>query len=319
MRAARRRAELPRPCLRRIAQPGNDLGCEVSPSCPGYHRRWRRAAAGEFGELCRWKAFASHQLETCSASRARPERARAFARVTLPPAVPLATAHVRLRRFPCDVSASGHRDGRPAQPSRRAGQPETDRAPDVAILRVAYDRKTLPLNLHGLKDRGVRRRLRPAIGWPRRAGAPDPIRWIAGKRLEFRIGPARGRSAPRESPSRTTDAEAQVAAASGKGSGPRRRRASSETPTPCWQRTPGADLHMYGTLWLLTAGETRKTKRVRLFTQFVARRLAAYAPLLKGHHATDAPQVAGDWRRRQGGANSRCCLQSRTTVRTKAA
>jgi len=47
-------------------------------------------------------------------------------------------------------------------------------------------------------------------------------------------------------------------------------------------RVPGADLHMYGTLWLLTQGETHKTKRVRLFTEFVSRRLAAYAPLLAG-------------------------------------
>jgi hypothetical protein len=45
---------------------------------------------------------------------------------------------------------------------------------------------------------------------------------------------------------------------------------------------PGSDLHMYGTVWLLTQGEARKTKRVRLFTEFVSRRLAAYAPLLAG-------------------------------------
>src|SRR5437016_5589345 len=45
---------------------------------------------------------------------------------------------------------------------------------------------------------------------------------------------------------------------------------------------PGTELHMLGTLWLLTQGETRKTKRVRLFTEFVSRRLAAYAPLLAG-------------------------------------
>ena len=52
---------------------------------------------------------------------------------------------------------------------------------------------------------------------------------------------------------------------------------------PCmWRPVPGADLHMYGTLWLLTQGESRKTKRVRLFTEFVSRRLAAYAPLLAG-------------------------------------
>ena len=51
---------------------------------------------------------------------------------------------------------------------------------------------------------------------------------------------------------------------------------------PLLARAPGADLHMYGTLWLLTQGETRKTKRVRLFTEFISRRLAAYAPLLAG-------------------------------------
>jgi DNA-binding transcriptional LysR family regulator len=49
---------------------------------------------------------------------------------------------------------------------------------------------------------------------------------------------------------------------------------------PLLARVPGTDLHMYGTLWLLTLGEMRKTKRVRLFTEFVSRRLAAYAPLL---------------------------------------
>ena len=43
---------------------------------------------------------------------------------------------------------------------------------------------------------------------------------------------------------------------------------------------PGTDLHMHGTLWLLTQAETRKTKRVRLFTEFASRRLAAYVQLL---------------------------------------
>jgi len=51
---------------------------------------------------------------------------------------------------------------------------------------------------------------------------------------------------------------------------------------PMLARVPGTDLHPYGTLWLLTQGETRKTKRVRLFTEFISRRLATYAPLLAG-------------------------------------
>ena len=82
-------------------------------------------------------------------------------------------------------------------------------------------------------------------------------------------------------PFRTTDGEAQIVAV---------RQGIGITTLPCFVgdadpllvRVPGTDLHMYGTLWLLTQGETRKTKRVRLFTEFVSRRLAAYAPLLAG-------------------------------------
>ncbi|MCY1382202.1 hypothetical protein D9M69_701980 [compost metagenome] len=51
---------------------------------------------------------------------------------------------------------------------------------------------------------------------------------------------------------------------------------------PLLARVPGSDLHEHGTLWLLTQGETRKTKRVRLFTEFLSHRLAAYGPLLAG-------------------------------------
>ena len=67
-------------------------------------------------------------------------------------------------------------------------------------------------------------------------------------------------------------------------------RGSGSPTLPCFVgdadprlvRVPGTDLHMFGTLWLLTQGEARKTKRVRLFTEFVSRRLTAYAPLLDG-------------------------------------
>jgi DNA-binding transcriptional LysR family regulator len=51
---------------------------------------------------------------------------------------------------------------------------------------------------------------------------------------------------------------------------------------PLLVRVPGTNPQMNSTLWLLTQGEARKTKRVRLFTEFVSRRLAAYAPLLAG-------------------------------------
>ena len=82
-------------------------------------------------------------------------------------------------------------------------------------------------------------------------------------------------------PFRTPDGETQIAAV---------RQGLGMTILPCFVgdadpllvRAPGTGLHMHGTLWLLTQGETRKTKRVRLFTEFVSRRLAADAPLLAG-------------------------------------
>ena len=87
-------------------------------------------------------------------------------------------------------------------------------------------------------------------------------------------------------PFRITDGEAQIAAV---------RQGLGITTLPCFvgdtdpllARVPSAELQMYGTLWLLTQGETRKTKRVRLFTEFVSRRLAAYAPLLAGLSSGD--------------------------------
>ena len=159
----------------------------------------------------------------------------------------------------------------------------TNREADVAI-RVVYDRKTLPLNLHGLKGPelfgGVYMSRDRLAVW--RAGAPDPIRWIVISIHGIPDWAAReGEVRTTGVPFRTTDGEARIVAV---------RQGLGMTTLPCFVgdadpllvRLPGTDLHMYGTVWLLTQGETRKTKRVRLFTEFVSRRLAAYAPLLAG-------------------------------------
>jgi DNA-binding transcriptional LysR family regulator len=114
-----------------------------------------------------------------------------------------------------------------------------------------------------------------------RAGAPDPIRWIVISIHGIPDWAREGEVRTRGVPFRTTDGEAQIVAV---------RQGLGMTTLPCFVgdadpllvRVPGTDLHMHGTLWLLTQGETRKTKRVRLFTEFVSGRLAAYAPLLVG-------------------------------------
>ncbi|PZM10463.1 hypothetical protein CPY51_23140 [Rhizobium tubonense] len=69
---------------------------------------------------------------------------------------------------------------------------------------------------------------------------------------------------------RTTDFDAQIC------------RASFGDADPLLVRVPDTNLHLYGTVWLLTQRETCKSKRVRLFTEFVFGRLAANAPLLTG-------------------------------------
>jgi DNA-binding transcriptional LysR family regulator len=114
-----------------------------------------------------------------------------------------------------------------------------------------------------------------------RAVAPDPIRWIVISMHGIPDWVLAGEVRATGVPFRVTDAEAQIVAV---------RQGLGITTLPCFVadadpllvRLPGTELHMYGTLWLLTQGETRKTKRVRLFTEFVSRRLAAYAPLLAG-------------------------------------
>jgi DNA-binding transcriptional LysR family regulator len=153
---------------------------------------------------------------------------------------------------------------------------------EVAI-RVVYDRKTLPLNLHGLKGPelfgGVYMSCDRLAAW--RAGALDPIRWTVISMHGIPDWASEGEVRTTGVPFRTTDAEAQIVAV---------RQGLGMTTLPCFVgdadpllvRAPGTDLHMHGTLWLLTQGETRKTKRVRLFTEFVSRRLAVYAPLLAG-------------------------------------
>jgi DNA-binding transcriptional LysR family regulator len=158
----------------------------------------------------------------------------------------------------------------------------TNREADVAI-RVVYDRKTLPLNLHGLKGPelfgGVYLSRDRLAAW--RAGAPGPLRWIVISHHGVPDWASAGEVGAAGVPFRTTDAEGQVAAV---------RQGLGITTLPCFvgdadpllARAPGTELHLYGTVWLLTQGETRKTKRVRLFTEFVSRRLAAYAPLLAG-------------------------------------
>ena len=259
--------------LRRIAQLEQRLEAQMFEKRPSGYRL--TAAGEEVLELAGQMEASSHQLETRVFGR--DQGVRGLLRVTMPP--PLAThllmpAIADFARLYPDIEMEILSSGELAN--------LTNREADVAI-RVVYDRKTLPLNLHGLKGPDLfgaiyiaRDRL---VAW--RAGASDPIRWIVISIHGVPDWVREGEVCASGVPIRTTDIEAQLAAA---------RQGLGLTTLPCFvgdadpllERAPGTDLHLYGTLWLLTQGETRKTKRVRLFTEFISRRLAAYAPLLAG-------------------------------------
>lgn len=258
--------------LRRISQLENRLGAQMFEKLPtGY----RLTAAGEEAlEFADQMEASSRHLE--SRVFGRDQSVRGPLRVTLP--APL-SAHLLMPEFAdfvgmypdieMDILSSG------------ALANLTNREADVAI-RVVYDRETLPLNLHGLKGpelfgsfyiSGSR-----LADW--RAGGPDP-RWIAVSGHGVPDWSREGELCATGTPFRTMDLETQIAAA---------RHGIGITTLPCFvgdadpvlERVPHTDLHLYGSVWILVQGETRKTKRVRLFTDFISRRLAARAPLLAG-------------------------------------
>src|ERR1700751_800701 len=257
--------------LRRIAQLEERLGAQMFEKLPsGY----RLTVAGEEGlELANQMEASSNQLGTRAFGR--DQSVRGLLRATLAP--PLAT-HLLMPDF-ADF-ARLHPDIEMEILSSGELANLTNREADVAI-RVVYDRKPRPLNLHGLKGPelfgGVYMSRHRLAAW--RAVAPDPIRWIVISSHGIPDWAREVRTTG--APFRTTDGEAQIVAV---------RQGLGMTILPCFVgdadpllvRMPGTGLHMHGTLWLLTQGETRKTKRVRRFTEFVSRRLGAYAPLLAG-------------------------------------
>ena len=259
--------------LRRIAQLEERLGTQMFEKLPSGYRI--TAAGEEVLELAEQMEASSHQLETRVLGR--DQSVRGLLRVTL---TPILATHLlmpdiaELARLHPEIEIEILSSGELANLTKREA--------DVAI-RVVYDRKTLPLKLHGLKGPdlfgGVYISHERLAAW--RAAAPDPIRWIVISMHGIPDWASEGEIRTAGAPFRVTDAAAEIAAV---------RQGLGITTLPCFVgdadpllvRVPGTDLHMYGTLWLLTQAETRKTKRVRLFTEFVSGRLAAYAPLLAG-------------------------------------
>jgi len=264
--------------LRRIAQLEERLGAHMFEKLPSGYRL--TDAGEEVLEFADQMEASSNRLETRVFGR--DQSVRGLLRVTLAP--PLAT-HLLMPDFAEFVRLHPEVEMEVLPSDEPVNL--TNREADVAI-RVVYDRTALPLHLHGLKGPelfgGVYMSRDLLAAW--RAGAPDRIRWIVKNIHGIPDWAREGEPPLGEVPFRTTDAGTQVVAA---------RQGLGMTMLPCFvgdadpllARVPGTALHMHGTLWLLTHGETRKTKCVRLFTEFLTRRLSAYVELLAGLSSRD--------------------------------
>lgn len=153
--------------LRRVAQLEDRLGVRMFEKLPSGYRL--TAAGEEILEFAEQMEASSHKLETRVFGR--DQSVRGLLRVTLPPPF---TAHLLMPDF-ADFTRL-HPDIEMEFLSTGELANLTNRQADVAI-RVAYDRETLPLNLHGLKGPEVFGGFYMARTLS--AARHDPIRWIA--------------------------------------------------------------------------------------------------------------------------------------------
>lgn len=158
----------------------------------------------------------------------------------------------------------------------------TNREADVA-LRVVFDRNSLPQNLHGVKgpNLSVSAYMSRDLLAAWKGGRSGRLRWIT-KTVEGVPEWARGAALEiTGAPFRVPEDAAHLEAL-------RQGMGISVLPSfvgdaePLLIRVPGTGLGPHGTLWVLTQGETRKTRRVRLFTEFISNRLRAHAAALAG-------------------------------------
>ena len=271
--AAERLAVTHSTALRRIAQLEERLGTLLFEKLPSGYRL--TGAGNEVLSVAEEMEASSNRFEALVFGR--DQTVGGPLRVTLPPTIAtylLASDLARFaRRYP-DVEIKVIASNEPLN--------LTNRDADVAI-RVVYDRATLPPSLYGSKGPelfgGVYMSQDLLTAWHK--GSAGPIRWI----LKDNYGIpewARVSGITIDSvPFRTNDAESQIAAAH-QGLGITTLSCFLGDADPRLVRVPGTAIHLHGCLWVLTQGETRKTKRVRLFVDFIGRSLAENAGLLAG-------------------------------------
>src|SRR6201993_1069015 len=187
--------------LRRIAQLEERLGAHMVKKLPSGYRLTE--GGEEVLELADQMEASSQLLETRVFGR--DQSVRGLLRMTLAPT--LAT-HLLMPDF-AEFARLHSEIEMEITPSGELVN-LTNREADVAI-RVVYDRKTLPANLHGLRGPalfgGVYMSRDRLAAW--RAGAPDPMRWIVISADGIPDWVREGEVGATGVPLRTTDGEAQ--------------------------------------------------------------------------------------------------------------
>jgi DNA-binding transcriptional LysR family regulator len=263
--------------LRRVSQMEEQLGARLFEKLPtGYELT---VAGEEILELAENMEETSSLLQT--RVFARDQRLTGTLRVAMPPAIATDLLMPDLAEFSRD-----HPEIELEIISSYELVNLTKRQADVAI-RLVYDQKTLPQHLFGtrLQDfyAGVyvsRALLRSNID------AEKPvIKWIL-KEEELPEWAIKHDITTNQTPFKTSDMSTQIAAV---------KAGIGMTVLPCFlgdadaslKRVPGSSIHHYGNLWFLSHGETRKTKRVRLFGEFIKKRMLKYIDLLNGKSSDD--------------------------------
>lgn len=259
--------------LRRLAQLEQRLGAQLFEKLPAGYKMTE--AGEEVLESAGQMEASSNRLE--SLVLGRDQGLRGLLRVTMAPTIATHLLMPTLAKFSAE-----HPEVEIEILSLDEPVNLTNREADVAI-RLVYDRNALPSNLHGIAgpelfgSAYIARSLLAA--W--RTGEIERVRWI----IKSNVGLAdwaRDSEIPEAAvPLRVSNADAQIAAV---------RQGLGMATLSCFvgdadqllMRVPGIGLHLHGTLWLLTQGETRRTARVRLFIDFLSTRLAELAPLLTG-------------------------------------
>lgn len=159
----------------------------------------------------------------------------------------------------------------------------TLRQADVAV-RLVFDQVTLPQHLIGSRLQDVHRGvyISSSLLDTVEAGDFSNVRWILkeedGAAPSWAAVPGIGAEQP---PVIVNDLASQVAAAKA-GMGATILACFIGDLDPLLVRVPGSVTEYYGTIWLLTLDDTRKTKRIRVFSDFIKSRITARADALGG-------------------------------------